>query len=66
MWIFWDGRMLNYGLAGRSQNVLFSLYLIDSNIEYKKIDIFYSDPLPDLRPDLETSGYLAFAYVFGF
>ena len=55
MWIFWDGRMLNYGLAGISQNTLFSLYLIDSKIEYKKIDIFYSDPLPDLRPDLEAS-----------
>ena len=66
MWIFWDGRMLNYGLAGRSQNVLFSLYLIDTKIEYKKIDIFYSDPLPDLRPDLEASGYSAFAIVFGF
>ena len=57
MWIFWDGMMLNYGPAGRSQNVLFSLYLIDSKIEYQKIDIFYSDPLPDLRPDLEASGY---------
>ena len=57
--------MLNYGLAGGSQNVLFSLYLIGTKIEYKKIDI-YSDPLPDLRPDLEASGYRAFAYVFGF
>ena len=45
---------------------LFSLYLIDSNIEHKKIDIFYSDPLPDLRPNLEASGYPAFAYLFGF
>ena len=53
--------MLNYGLAGRSQNVLFSLYLLDTKIEYEKIDIFYSDPLPDLRPDLEASGYSAFA-----
>ena len=49
--------MLNYGLAGRSQNVLFNLYLnlylLDTKIEYKKkIDILYSDPLPDLRPDL--------------
>ena len=35
-------------------------------IEYKKIDIFYSDPLPDLRPDLEASGFSAFAYMFGF
>ena len=66
MWIFWDGRILNYGLAGRSQNVLFNLYLLDTKIEYKKIDIFYSDPLPDLRPDLEASRYPAFAYVFGF
>ena len=55
--------MLNYGLAGRSQNVLFNLYLLDTKIEYKKIDIFYSDPLlaPDLRPDFEGSGYSAFA-----
>ena len=66
MWIFWDGRILNYGLAGRSQNVLFHLHLIDTNLEYKKIDIFYSDPLPDLRPYLEASRYAAFAYVFGF
>ena len=36
MWIFWDGRMLDYGLAGRSQNVLFNLYLLDTKIEYKK------------------------------
>jgi hypothetical protein len=28
--------MLNYGLAGRSQNVLFNLYLIYTKIEYKK------------------------------
>ena len=58
--------MLNYGLARRSQNVLFNLYLINTNIEYKKINIFYSDPLPDLRPDLEASGYSAFAYMFCF
>jgi hypothetical protein len=32
----------------------------------KKINIFYSDPLPDLRPDLEAFGYSAFAYMFGF
>ena len=63
MWIFWDGRILNYGLAGRSQNVLFNLYLLDTKIENKKIDILYSDPLPDLRPDLEASRYPAFAYV---
>ena len=66
MWIIWDGRLLHYGLAGRSQNVLFNLYLIATKIEYKKINIFYSDPLPDLRPDLEASGYSAFAYMFGF
>ena len=66
MWIIWDGRMLHYGLAGRSQNVLFNLYLIATKIEYKKINIFYIDPLPDLRPDLETSGYSAFTYMFGF
>ena len=50
--------MLNYGLAGRSENVLFNLYLIDTKIEYKKIDIFFSHPLPDLRPDSGTSGHL--------
>ena len=66
MWIIGDGRMLHYGLAGRSQNVLFNLYLIATKIEYKKINIFYIDPLPDLRPDLETSGYSAFTYMFGF
>ena len=61
MWIIWDGRMLNYGLAGRSQNVLFNLllvYLIYTKIEYKKINIFYSrysDPLLVLRPDLDSS-----------
>ena len=43
-----------------------SIYMIDPRIEYKKINIFYSDPLRDLRPDLEASGYSAFAYVFGF
>ena len=47
--------MLNYGLAGRSQNVLFNLYLIYAKIEYKKINIFYSDPLLVLRPDLDSS-----------
>jgi hypothetical protein len=67
MWIIWDGRMLHYGLAGRSQNVLFNLYLIDTKIEYKNfVNNFYSDPLPDLRPDLETSEYSASAYMFGF
>ena len=45
-----------------SQNVLFSLYLIDTKIECKKIDIFCSDPLTVLRLDLEASGYSAFAY----
>jgi hypothetical protein len=54
--------MLNYGLAGKSQNVLFNLYLVDTKIEYKKINMFYSDPLPDLRPDLEASGSFAFAH----
>ena len=47
--------MLHYGLAGRSQNVLFNLYLLDTKIEYKKINIFYSDPLLVLRPDLDSS-----------
>jgi hypothetical protein len=44
IWIIWDGRMLNYGLAGRSQNVLFNLYLIYTKIEYKKINIFIVTP----------------------
>jgi hypothetical protein len=55
MWIIWDGRMLDYGLAGRSQNVLFNLYLIYTKIICKKINIFYSDPLLVLRPDLDSS-----------
>jgi hypothetical protein len=66
MWIIWDGRMLDILLAGRSQNVLFSLYPIVHKIEYKKINIFYSDPFHDLTPDLEASRYSAFAYIFGF
>ena len=66
MSIFGIGRMLHYRLAGRSQNVLFNLHLIDSNIEYKKLTFFIVTPLPDLRPDLVTSGYPAFAYMFGF
>ena len=44
MWIIWDGRMLNYGLAGRSQNVLFNLYLIYTKIEYKKSIFFIVTP----------------------
>ena len=47
--------MLNYGLAGRSQNVLFNLYLIYPKIEYKKSIVFYSDPLLVFRPDLDSS-----------
>ena len=35
MSIFWDGRMLNYGLAGRSQNVLFNLYLLDAIVQVR-------------------------------
>ena len=44
MWIIWDGRMLHYGLAGRSQNVLLNLYLIATKIEYKKIIFFIVTP----------------------
>jgi hypothetical protein len=44
MWIIWDGRMLHDGLAGRSQNVLFNLYLIDTKIEYKKSIFFIVTP----------------------
>ena len=29
MWIIGDSRMLNYGLAGRSQNVLFNLLVLN-------------------------------------
>ena len=32
----------------------------------KKIIYFYSDPLSDLRPDLEVSEYFAFTYMLGF
>jgi hypothetical protein len=69
MWIICDGRMLHYGLVQQADPkmcTLFNLYLIATKIEYKKINIFYIDPLPDLRPDLETSGYIAFTYMFGF
>jgi hypothetical protein len=46
-----------FGLAGRSQNVLFNLYPIYPKIEYKKINIFYrySGPLLVLRPHLDSS-----------
>jgi hypothetical protein len=62
-WQAWHRRV-----TGRSQNILFSLYLIDTKIEYKqkKRYLFFSDPLPDLRPDLEASGYSAFAYMDSF
>ena len=52
--------MVRFLRIGQSEK--FDEYLIDTKIEYKKIDIFYGDPLPDLRPDLEASGYFAFAY----
>ena len=57
--------MIKHLWAG-SQNVWVNLNMIDPKIEYEKIDIVYSDPLPNLRPDLEASGFSAFAYVFGF
>ena len=44
IWIILDGRMLNYGLAGRSQNVLFNLYLLYTKIEYKKSIFFIVTP----------------------
>ena len=59
-----------YGLAGchqwvtgRSQNVLIHLHLVNARITYKNMDIFYIDPLSDLRPDLEASGCRDFEYV---
>ena len=49
MWIIWDGRMLRYGLAGRSQNILFNLYLIDPKIEYQKKKIIVTPARSDTR-----------------
>ena len=53
-------------VTGRFQNVLIHLHLVNTRITYKNIDIFYIDPLSDLRPDLEGSGYLNFGYVNSF
>jgi hypothetical protein len=38
--------------SGRSRNVLIHLYLVNTKTTYKNFDIFYIDPLSDLRPDL--------------
>jgi hypothetical protein len=40
----WQDASLWAGAAGRSQNVLFNLYLVDTKIEYKKINIFIVTP----------------------
>jgi hypothetical protein len=40
----WQGASLWAGAAGRSQNVLFNLYLTDTNIKYKKIIFFVVTP----------------------
>ena len=50
----------------RSRNVLIHLYLVNTKTTYKKFDIFYIDPLSDLRPDLEASGCCDFEYVTSF
>jgi hypothetical protein len=36
------------------QTCFVNLYTIDTKIEYKILDFFYSDPSPDLRPNLEA------------
>ena len=42
------------------------LHLVNIKITYKNIDIFYIDPLSDLRPDLGASGYRDFDDVASF
>jgi hypothetical protein len=51
------------GVTGRSQNVPIHLHMVNTRITYKSFNIFYIDPLSDLRPDLEASGCGDFAYV---
>jgi hypothetical protein len=58
-----------FGKAGRqratgiSQNILFNLYLIGTKIEYiKKNNSFYSDPLPDLRPETRLGSVWIFCF----
>ena len=46
--------------------VLIHLHAVNGKITYKNIDIFYIDPLSDLRPDLEASGCRDFDYVTSF
>ena len=52
--------------SGRSRNVLIHLYLVNTRTTYKNFDIFYNDPLSDLRPDLAASGCRDFEYVTSF
>jgi len=42
------------------------LHLVNIKITYKNIDIFYIDPLSDLRPDLGASGCRDFDNVTSF
>ena len=44
MWIIWDGRMLNYGLAGRSQNVLSIYTWFIPRLNTKKSIFFIVNP----------------------
>jgi len=50
------GYFLKSGSAAATLNswLNYGRMLIAAKIEYKKINIFCSDPLPDLRPDLES------------
>ena len=55
--------MLNYGLAGRSQNVLFNLYLIDTKIEYQKNQYFVYKQSMSRRPISNIIIYLDFKSI---
>ena len=51
----------------KSQNVMIHLHLlVDIRITYKNINIFYIDPLSDMRPDLKVFGCRDFDYVTSF
>ena len=68
MWIIWDGMMLHYGLAGRSQNVLFNLYLVASKIECKKSIFFILTPCQIWDQIWKRLDFLLspISYMFGF
>jgi hypothetical protein len=46
--------------------LLIHVHRVNARVTYKNSNIFYIDPLSDLRPDLEASGCCDFAYVNSF